>query len=103
MQYSPGSSPTDASARRNAREFADLVGGVVNTAVSHYPISFVEVPGRVFTGYVAHCERKVPAPMRLENGHFLYLMQRLGLRREERYLTTLEYRYTYQETEDDES
>ena len=41
--------------------------------------------------------------MRLENGRYLYLYQHLGLRREERYLTTLEYRYVYEETEDEDS
>ncbi len=47
--------------------------------------------------------------MRLENGRFLYLYQRLGLRHahirpdDHRFLTTLEYKYQYQETEDDET
>lgn len=41
--------------------------------------------------------------MRLENGRYLYAYQRLGLRRPERFLTTLEYSYVYQETEDDDS
>jgi len=38
----------------------------------------------------------VPKPLPLENGHFLYLVHRVCLRRKERYLTTLEYRYVYQ-------
>lgn len=103
LQYSPGSLPTDASARRAAQEFADLVGRVVNTTVSQCPISFHQVEGREFEGYVSHAEHKVPVPMPLENGRYLYLYQRLGLRRPERYLTTLEYKYQYQEAEDDES
>jgi len=103
LQYSPGSLPTDPSARRAAHDFANLVGRIVNTTVSQCPISFVEVSGPEFGGFVAHCERKAPAPMRLESGRYLFLYQRLGLRREERYLTTLEYKYQYQETEDDDS
>lgn len=41
--------------------------------------------------------------MPLGNGHHLLVWQRLGLRRPERYLTTLQYRYVYQATVDDES
>lgn len=41
--------------------------------------------------------------MQLENGHYLFVWQQLGLRREERFLTTLEYRYVYQATLEDES
>jgi hypothetical protein len=41
--------------------------------------------------------------MPLVNGHFLYLFNALGLRRKERYLATLEYRYWYQATEDPNS
>jgi hypothetical protein len=104
LQYSPGSLPTDASARRAAHDFANLVGRVVNTTLSDCPISFHQVvEARDFEGYVAHTERKAPVPMRLRNGRYLYLYQRLGLRRDERYLTTLEYKYQYQAIDDDES
>jgi hypothetical protein len=41
--------------------------------------------------------------MPLENGRFLYLYQHLGLRRKQRYLTTLEYKYWYQATADSDS
>jgi hypothetical protein len=55
------------------------------------------------TWYIAHIEDKVPAPLPLENGAFLFLYNLLGLRRKERYLATLEYRYVYQKTEADDS
>jgi hypothetical protein len=41
--------------------------------------------------------------MPLVNGHFLYLYNSLGLRRKERFLATLEYRYWYQATADPNS
>ena len=41
--------------------------------------------------------------MLLQNGRYLYLYHRLCLRHKERYLTTLEYEYTYQESEDPDS
>jgi len=56
-----------------------------------------------FEGYIAHVERKAPAPIRLANGHHLFLYHRLGLRREERFLTTLEYGYWYQADESEDS
>jgi hypothetical protein len=53
---------------------------------------------------VAHCDgAKEPAAMRLENGRFLYLYNLLGLRREQKYLATLEYHYSYQATADPNS
>lgn len=94
---------SDAKARRAAREFAELVGAVVNATISHAPITFVEVEGEQPTWYVAHVENKLPSPLPLVNGHFLYLYNLLGLRRQERFLATLEYRYTYQATPDDDS
>jgi hypothetical protein len=41
--------------------------------------------------------------MPLTNGHYLYLTHTLGLRRKERFLATLEYRYWYQATPDENS
>jgi hypothetical protein len=79
------------------------VGRVLNTTVSACPITFVPLERAAFEGLVGFCPRKVPEPMQLTNGRFLYVYQWLGLRRPERYLTTLEYRYVYQETEDDDS
>jgi len=94
--YSPGSLDSDAKAERTAREFADLVATAVNGTVSAAPIRFVRTDREDFEGFIAHVVDKLPAPMPLANGHYLYIIQRLGLRRAERYLTTLEYGYWYQ-------
>jgi len=81
-----------------------MVGEVVNATISQAPITFVEVEGSEPTWYVAHCEtRGLVAPLPLVNGHYLWLYNLLGLRRRERYLATLEYRYTYQATDDPDS
>jgi len=80
-----------------------MVGGIVNATVSHAPISFVEVQGDEPTWFIAHAPTRVPAPLPLVNGCYLYLYHSLGLRRPQRYLTTLEYRYSYQATSDPES
>jgi hypothetical protein len=103
LRYSPGSLRTPRKAREAARNFAELVGRVVNCTISQAPISFVEVEGDKFEGYVAHAPQRFPAPLPLGNGSFLYLYQRLGLRRDEQYLTTLEYRYSYQASARDDS
>lgn len=89
---------------QGAHEFAELVGKIVNCTISHAPITFVEVESDFPTWYVAHVGGdKLPAPLPLVNGCHLYLYQLLGLRRKECYLATLEYRYTYQRTPDDDS
>jgi hypothetical protein len=81
-----------------------MIGAVVNATVSQAPITLVEVVGQAETWYVAHVgPDKEPAPLPLTNGHYLYIFNRLGVRREERYIATLEYRYTYQATESDSS
>lgn len=104
LRYSPGSSESDRAAKANAWEFARLVGRVVNTALSKAPITFAELEGDDPLGYIAHTAGKLnPAPFRLSNGHYFYMFQKLGLRREERYLTTLEYRYIYQADETNDS
>jgi hypothetical protein len=103
LPYSPDSLPTDAQALRTAQEFAELVGRVINTTVSQCPVKFVSVEPGAFTGFVGYCPNQYPAPMRLQNDRFLYLYHRLGLRRDERFLTTLEYGYVYQESEDPDS
>jgi hypothetical protein len=104
LGYSPGSLSSDRAAKATAQAFAQLVGRIINTTVSPAPITFVALEGDEPIGYVAHCANKVrPVPLPLSNGHFLFVYQRLGLRREERYLTTLEYRYVYQATEADDS
>jgi hypothetical protein len=91
-------------AERAAREFAEMVGAIVNATISHAPITLVEVIGAAETWYVAHvAASKEPAPLPLTNGHYLYLLNSLGVRRRDRYIATLEYRYTYQATEDDDS
>src|SRR5438067_82992 len=91
---------SEAKARRGAQEFADLMGEVINTTISHAPIRYVEVTGSPFTCFVGHCPHRTrPEPLPLVNGKFLYVYNALGLRRPEQYLTTLEYRYTYQESE----
>lgn len=95
---------TTRKAERAAREFAEMIGAVVNATVSHAPITFVEVQGLAETWFVAHVDgTKLPIPLQLTNGHHLYLYNLLGLRRKERYLATLEYRYVYQATQDDDS
>jgi hypothetical protein len=96
---------TPAKQARAAREFAEMVGSVVNCSISHAPITFVEVgESDSPTWYVAHVgDGKLPTPLPLVNGYYLYLYHSLGLRRKEQYLTTLEYRYTYQRTLSDES
>src|SRR5712691_11649382 len=101
-RFLPGPLGSPRKANRTAQDFAALVGRAVNTTISRAPLTFVEVAGgREFTGYVAHCgPNKIPVPMRLENGSYLFLFQRLGLRRKERYLTTLEYAYRLQATVD---
>jgi hypothetical protein len=93
LHYSPGSLTTDHSARRAAQDFANLVGAIVNTTVSRAPISFLEVQGPEFEGFVAHRSGRVPVAMPLQNGRHLFIYHKLGLRREERFLTTLEYKY----------
>jgi hypothetical protein len=93
---------SDAKVKRAAREFAEMVGAVVNSTISHAPITFVEV--NATTWYIAHVGGdKLPAAMPLVNGKCLYLYNLLGVRRAERFFTTLEYRYVYQATEDDSS
>ena len=95
---------TKPKAGRAAREFAEMVGAVVNATISAAPITLTEVVGQAETWYVAHVgPDKVPAPLPLTNGHYLYLYNRLGVRRKERYIATLEYRYVYQATESDDS
>lgn len=96
MRFSPGSLDSDTKAERTAREFGALVARAVNGSVSPAPIRFIRTDREDFEGFIAHVEGKVPAPMPLANGHYLYIIQRLGLRRPERYLTTLEYGYWYQ-------
>jgi hypothetical protein len=81
-----------------------MVGAVVNATISHAPITFVEVEAEAPTWFIAHVGGdKLPLPLPLVNGNYLYLYQVLGLRRKEKYLATLEYRYTYQRTASDES
>lgn len=104
LPYSPGSLASERAAKSTAQDFARLVGRVINTTISAAPISFVELEGDEPIGYVAHCERKVrPVPLPLTNGRYLFVFQKLGLRRDEHYLTTLEYRYVYQASVDDDS
>lgn len=76
---------------------------MVNATVSQAPISYVEVTDAEFACYVAHCPQVKPEPLPLVNGHYLYLYNGLGLRRKERYLATLEYRYWYQATPNENS
>jgi hypothetical protein len=103
LPFSPGSLGSDAKAERTAREFADLVASAVNGTVSPAPIKFLRTEREDFEGFVAHVVGKAPAPMRLRNGHFLFVYHRLGLRRAARYLTTLEYAYWYQADESEHS
>ena len=49
-----------------------------------------------FAGYIAHAPNRLPVAMPLEDGRYLYLVQTICLRRTEKFLTTLEYRYAYQ-------
>ena len=80
-----------------------MIGAVVNATVSAAPIARVQVTGAEFGCYIGHCPRGFPEPLPLTNGHFLYLYNALGLRRKERYLATLEYRYWYKATADSNS
>lgn len=102
-RFLPGPLGSRAKAQRTAQDFADLVGRVVNATISQAPLTFVDYAGAELTGYIAHVANKLPVPLPLANGHYLYLFQLLGLRRKERYLTTLEYRYQYQATSDSTS
>lgn len=79
-----------------------MIGGVVNATISHAPVTLTEVGDELWV--VAHVgPNKLPAPLPLTNGHYLFLYNVLGLRRKQRYLTTLEYRYVYQSTDADDS
>jgi hypothetical protein len=81
-----------------------MIGEVVNRTISRAPITFVEVEGSDPTWYIAHVGGdRLPAPLPLVNGQYLYVYNLLGLRRRERYLATLEYRYVYQATADPDS
>lgn len=102
IRFRGGPLRTTQKAERAAREFATMIGGVVNATISHAPVTLTEVTDEMWV--VAHAgANKLPAPLPLTNGHFFFLYNLLGLRRNERYLTTLEYRYTYQATESDDS
>jgi hypothetical protein len=96
---------TPAKREHAAHEFAQMVGSIVNATISHAPITFVAVEGGDSpTWFVAHVgANKLPAPLPLVNGHYLFLYHLLGLRRKEQYLATLEYRYAYQRTPSDKS
>jgi hypothetical protein len=102
LRFLGSSLDTDAKAERGVHEFAEMVGSIINATVSKAPITYVEAGGPR-TWYVAHVQDKIPAPLPLTNGHYLFLYNLLGLRRKERYLATLEYRYTYQATTRDDS
>jgi hypothetical protein len=65
--------------------------------------AYVEITGAEFSCYVAHCPQRKPEPLPLTNGHYLYVYNALGLRRKEKYLATLEYRYWYQATPAEDS
>lgn len=100
MRFSPGSLTTKRKARRAAHDFASLIGEAVNATVSQAPIAFVETTdAEVFDGFVAHAPNRVQKPLRLENDNYLLIFQRLCLRREQKFLTTREYRYVYQSSE----
>ena len=101
-RFLPGPLASRKKANRAAHDFAALLGRVINTTVSSAPLKFVEVEGvEEFTGYVAHCgANNIPVPMQLEDGSYFFVRHRLGLRRKERYLTTLEYSYRLQRTFD---
>lgn len=106
LRFSPGSLlGSRKKPFRASREFATLIGEAVNATVSHAPIAFVEIEGSEFEGYIAHAPGAFRAPesLPLVDGGFLYLYQRLVLRRKEKFLTTAEYRYTYEtsQTRDD--
>ena len=103
MQYSPGSLGTDAQARRTVHEFADVAGEVINATVSHASIRAIKREGDEFEVFIAHAPTRVPIPMRLVDGSYLFLYHRLGLRRPERFLATLEYIYRYQADASDDS
>lgn len=103
MRFSPSSLLSSPKASRTSRQFAALIGSVVNATISQAPIAFVEIEGAEFEGYIAHAPDRVPAPLPLEDGSCLFLFQRLTLAREQRYLTTAEYRYVFQASDQDES
>lgn len=75
----------------------------MNATISNAPISYVEVEDAEFACFVAHCPHRRAEPLPLVNGQYLYLYNALGLRRPEKYLATLEYRYWYQSTLDENS
>lgn len=103
MRFLPGSLGSTAKAERTAREFATLIGCAVNATVSPAPIKFLRRATDDFEGVIGHIADKAPAPIPLSNGRYIFIVHRLGLRREERFLTTLEYGYWYQAEEDEDS
>lgn len=86
-----------------AREFANMVGEIVNATVSAAPITVVEISGGEPLWFIAHCQNKLPVPLPLVNGSFLFLQNNLVLRRSQKYPATLYYKYQYQATEDPDS
>jgi hypothetical protein len=77
------------------------MGAAVNASISKAPISYVEAGGPT-RWYMGHIKDKLPAPMLLTNGAYLRIYHLLGVRRKAKFLTTLEYSYTYQATPDDD-
>lgn len=104
MRFVPGPLRTRASAQRTAQDFANLVAEVVNATVSQAPIAFTEVTGGEFGGVIAHHgAHRLPEPLQLVNGEYLFIRQTLGLRRDPPFLTTLDYSYRYQASQGRES
>jgi hypothetical protein len=95
---------SDKQAERAARDFAELVGKVINATVSHAPITMLEQLGpEGVTWIVAHCRGKRPVPMPLVDRYHLVLVHILGRRRDGQFLATLEYKYVLQASEDRDS
>lgn len=95
---------SNPAAKRAARDFAELVGEIVNATVSHAPVTLVEIQASEPTWLVTHAPGGLqPEPLRLVNGEFLFLYQRLCIRRGGRHLATMEYQYWHQSTAKEDS
>jgi hypothetical protein len=100
----PGSLKTKSKAERGAREFAQLVGRILNCSVSPAPVRAVITNDDPFEGYVALLgDDHLPSLLPLSNGCHLYMDHRFCLARRERYLATAAYTYTYQLDTDNET
>lgn len=101
----PGSLGSARKAKRGARQFSEVLSRILNCSIAHAPLAVSLVSENPFCACIGHLgPDKLPVAFPLNNGHYFFVEHHVCLRRSERYLTTLEYRYTYQlERDNDES